>query len=250
MGGDQQSGKPGICGEQSGANGPRKPWVSKVAIEYMAHRRALAAEGHEKEATAMDNMVRAQLQEDLAAWVSRGLQTKFWERIKALQRTRAQAVALYPTGPRAPVQLPRHPSQVYAEYLDKTQWGKEEEGPGEGEAHVSGNAREPETFWGTPLTGPGGQSIQVGRIEEDELAEAISKAKSGRVPGLGGIPAELWKALDRGRETVSALVSRCWEEGQTPNEWRKSMVAVGLPILRCGRVPRKSLKLTPLLLLC
>jgi len=70
-------------------------------------------------------------------------------------------------------------------------------------------AEGPEGQWGTTPIGPGGDKIKVDRIGETELAEAISKAKWGKVPGLDGIPAELWKALEAGRETVLALTNRC-----------------------------------------
>jgi len=74
---------------------------------------------------------------------------------------------------------------------------------------------------GTPGCGDG---IALGRIEAKELDEAIAKAKSGQVPGLDGLPAEAWKALDQGRASVLTLMSRCWEKAEVPEQWRQSMV--------------------------
>jgi len=91
-------------------NGPRKPWVSQAAMEFMACRRALAAEGHAEQAKEMDKMVRAQVREDRANWIANGLRTKLLEPLRTLKRKKApEAVALYPPWAPCPGAAPPAP---------------------------------------------------------------------------------------------------------------------------------------------
>jgi len=165
-------------------------------------------------ATEMDEMIPAQARADRADWISRGLKDKFWEPIKALKKKRTpQVVALVPPRGQVPsVHNPR-PADVYAEYLEQTHWGR---GPA---------AMEPgRTSWGRRPIGRGGEGINTGEIEKVELDAAIAVSKAGKVPGLDNLPAECWKALDKGRATVLALLSKGGAEGQVPASWRRALV--------------------------
>ena len=65
-----------------------------------------------------------------------------------------------------------------------------------------------------------------------EFALAIEKLKSHKSPGIGQIPAELFKAAGRKiRYEVHKLIIFIWNKKELPDEWKES---VNVPIYQKG----------------
>ena len=116
---------------------PRRPWITPETMELVEHRKALAAAGFLLEARELDKAVKACAREDKRHWIERGLEESFWDPIREMSRKRPpQVVSLRPPGGNSASRLPVNrvqPAEVYAEHLEKSQWGKETEVEGQGE---------------------------------------------------------------------------------------------------------------------
>ena len=62
-------------------------------------------------------------------------------------------------------------------------------------------------------------------IREAEVKEALKKTKSGKTPGIDGIPAELYKADgDVAVKELTRLFNRIWHEEKIPDQWKKGLI--------------------------
>ena len=62
-------------------------------------------------------------------------------------------------------------------------------------------------------------------IREAEVKEALKKTKSGKTPGIDGIPAELYKADgDVAVKERTRLFNRIWHEEKIPEQWKKGLI--------------------------
>ena len=62
-------------------------------------------------------------------------------------------------------------------------------------------------------------------IKEAEVKQALRKTKSGRTPGIDGIPAELYKAdSDVVVKELTRLFNRIWHEEKVPDQWKKGLI--------------------------
>ena len=62
-------------------------------------------------------------------------------------------------------------------------------------------------------------------IREAEVKEALKKTKSGKTPGIDGIPAELYKADgDVAVKELKRLFNRIWHEEKIPEQWKKGLI--------------------------
>ena len=62
-------------------------------------------------------------------------------------------------------------------------------------------------------------------IREAEVRQALKKTKSGRTPGIDGIPAELYKAdNDVAVKGLTRLFKRIWHEEKVPDQWKKGLI--------------------------
>ena len=62
-------------------------------------------------------------------------------------------------------------------------------------------------------------------FETFEVEEAISKAKSGRCPGLDGIPIEFYKTFSKLMVPfITKLFNNCMGSGQFPESWKRSVI--------------------------
>jgi len=65
-------------------------------------------------------------------------------------------------------------------------------------------------------------------IREAGERQALKKTKSGKAPGIDGIPAELYKAdSDVAVKELTRLFSRIWHE-KVPDKWKQGLI-VKLP---------------------
>lgn len=61
-------------------------------------------------------------------------------------------------------------------------------------------------------------------IREAEVRQALKKTKSGRTPGIDGIPAELYKAdSDVAVKELIRLFNRIWHEEKVLDQWKKGL---------------------------
>ena len=62
-------------------------------------------------------------------------------------------------------------------------------------------------------------------IREAEVRQALKKTKSGRTPGVDGIPAELCKAdSDVAVKELTRLFNRIWHEKKVLDQWKKGLI--------------------------
>lgn len=62
-------------------------------------------------------------------------------------------------------------------------------------------------------------------IREAEVRQALKKTKSGRTPGIDGIPAELYKAdSDVAVKELIRLFNRIWHEEKVLDQWKKGLI--------------------------
>lgn len=62
-------------------------------------------------------------------------------------------------------------------------------------------------------------------IREAEVRQALKKTKSGRTPGIDGIPAELYKAdSDVAVKELIRLFNRIWQEEKVLDQWKKGLI--------------------------
>ena len=62
-------------------------------------------------------------------------------------------------------------------------------------------------------------------IKEAEVKQALRKTKSGKTPGIDGIPAELYKAdSDVAVKELTRLFNRIWHEEKVPDQWKKGLI--------------------------
>ena len=196
----------------------RRAWITEETLEMVEHRKALAGQGLILDARALDKMIRARAREDKLAWITRGLEEKFWEPIKECTRKQKPRVVTLRAqgGGDGQEPAPATPAQIYADYLGKVQWGVASEGGG-GETGA-------ERGWGTSRIGRPNVNIDTERITMGELDAAIKKAKKGRAPGLDNVPAEFWANIGDGRQALLDFFNRCWTEESFPDQWRESLV--------------------------
>ena len=63
------------------------------------------------------------------------------------------------------------------------------------------------------------------RITEDEVIRAINGLKSGKAPGIDGIPAEFYKALiPYGTTVINRLFNKIYDLAYFPETWRESLI--------------------------
>ena len=61
-------------------------------------------------------------------------------------------------------------------------------------------------------------------IKEGEVRQALRKSKSGRTPGIDGIPAELYRAdSEVAARELTRLFNRLWREEKIPDQWKKGL---------------------------
>ena len=153
------------------------------------HRKALAERGLIKEAQDLDKMIKRSARDDKEEWIKGRLEDKFWEPIKEFSRSMApQVVALKRGGKK---EAGRAPAEVYAEFLEEEQWGRQNAGDG----HEREQPQPPD--WGTdPIAaGTGAGQVKEGPIEMEELERAVQAASRGKAPGPDDIPVEAWAAM-------------------------------------------------------
>ena len=64
----------------------------------------------------------------------------------------------------------------------------------------------------------------------DELENAISKCKSGKAPGIDGIPAEVFKYGSQAlKEKLLNLIHSCWEQRKLPQDFKDAIL---IPIFK------------------
>ena len=192
---------------------PKRPWISTTTLEMIQHRMCLAEVGLIKDARAMDKLIRSNARSDKKRWIEEGLSIKFWDPIKGLVRKPApRIVALKREG------LDKEkewgvPAEVYADYLEQEQWGRETEEQG------------PDKGWGTgPLGKDTGLLVESGPITDHELGVALKALSKKKTPGPDGIPNEAWMALRGAKKELLDFLNRCWDEESFPAKWREAEV--------------------------
>ncbi len=70
--------------------------------------------------------------------------------------------------------------------------------------------------------------VNLGRIQKEEVRNAIKQMKKGKAPGDDNIPPEYFKALAKtqdGLDIIVELCPLCWQLQRTPDQWHLAKVS-------------------------
>ena len=59
----------------------------------------------------------------------------------------------------------------------------------------------------------------------EEVRQELKKTKTGRTPGIDGIPAALYKAdSDVAVKELTRLLNKIWNDEKVPDQWKKGLI--------------------------
>ena len=191
----------------------KRPWITAETMEVLEHRKCLMELGLVADARSLDKVVRARAKEDKKRWTEEGLKIKFWDPIKALIRQPARRAVAMKRNKKSGMEWGK-PSEVFADYLEKEQWGRSE----------SVEAPEAPEDRGPIWRGDAPPEVEQGDFTMEELNAALEALSKNKAPGPDQIPNEAWASLRGSRAALLAFFNRCWREEKFPEAWREAEV--------------------------